>query len=94
MREHDRVLDGLVAALSQGRRHGVRGVADQRDPAGVEGGQGLGDVVDVVAQDVLGAGGGEDGGDRVVPVAEGRGQFGRSSSVARPPAGTRAAAYA
>ncbi|GAB2891168.1 hypothetical protein GCM10027074_69310 [Streptomyces deserti] len=74
--EHDRVLDGLVAALPERWRHGVRGVADQGDPAVMVGGQGLGDVVDVVPQHVLGAGGGQHGGDGVVPVAEAAQQFG------------------
>src|SRR5690606_27204334 len=74
--EGDGVLDGLVAALAEGRRHGVRGVAEQGDPAAVVGGQRLGDVVDVVPQHVLGTGGGQDGGDRVVPVAVAAQQFG------------------
>ncbi|CAM5540419.1 hypothetical protein SHIRM173S_05376 [Streptomyces hirsutus] len=62
------------------------------DAAAVEGGQWLGEVVDVVPQDVLGAGGGEDGGDRVVPVAEAAQEFGLLVVGRAFPAGVMAAA--
>src|SRR5690606_7225461 len=65
--ESDGVLDGLVAALAEGGRHGVGGVADQGGASEVEGGQRFGDVVDVVPEHVLGAGRGQDLGDRGVP---------------------------
>ncbi|CUM42803.1 Glycine-rich cell wall structural protein 1.8 precursor (GRP 1.8) [Streptomyces venezuelae] len=74
--EDDGVLDGLVPALSEARHHRVRGVAEEGDPAPVEGGQRVGQVVDVVAQDLAGVDGGEDLGDGVVPVAEEPQEFG------------------
>ncbi len=52
------------------------GVAEQDGPARVVGGEGPGEVVDVVPEHVLGPGGGEDGGDRVVPVAVAAQEFG------------------
>jgi hypothetical protein len=64
----------------------VGGVAEEGHPAVVEGGQRLGEVVHVVAEHVLGARGGQDRGDRVVPVAEPAQQF-RLLVVGRPLSG-------
>ncbi len=70
----------------------MRGVADEGHAAPVEGGQRLGDVVDVVPQHVLGTDGGQHLGDGTVPVAVAAQQF-RPFVVRGPlPAGATAAA--
>lgn len=75
MRQDDRVLDGLAAALAQVGRHRMGGVTEQGHPAGVEPGQGLGEFVEVVVEDGHGVGLApvqpiQQGRDRIVPGAE------------------------
>ncbi len=81
MRQHDGVLDGLAAALSEVRGHRVDGVAEQGDPATVEGGRPGGRGVDDIAEHGGRIGGGEEVGDGVVPGAEAAQQLGPFSPV-------------
>ncbi|MFI5687007.1 hypothetical protein [Streptomyces sp. NPDC051636] len=92
--EDDGALDGVVAALAEGRRHGVRGVAEEGGPAAVEGGQRLGEVVDVVPEDVFGRAAVATAGIGSRQSPNRRSSSARSSSGARSPAGAVAAAYA
>lgn len=80
VRQDDRVLDGLAAALAHVGRHRVGGVTEQGHPAGVESGQGRGQFVKVVVEYVDGFGVPrvepvQQRGYRMVPRTEAPGQF-------------------
>ncbi|VVJ19333.1 Transcriptional regulator [Amycolatopsis camponoti] len=70
MREYDGVFEGLAATLAEERRHGVRGVAEEDDPAAEVSLEGRRQVVEVVVQQGFGRCPVDERRDRVVPVAE------------------------
>ena len=71
------------APLAEVRGHGVGGVAEQRDPAAVEGRQRRGQLGDIMAQYALRPGQREQSGDRLVPGAEEPDQLGEFVASAR-----------